>query len=222
MADSDYIPDSDPEFNIFQDNLVSTCETNATKWGIDAEALTVIKGYQAPWKAAFAIASNQQSRSSSDVHAKNEARSPYEKELRRFVGEYLAVNRKITNFERQNMGLTIRSNSRTPVASPTTYPIGKVDRSLNLIHTIQISNSEGIGKAKPKGAFGCEIWIKIGTEMPKDSSDFTFHGVSTKNSYTVEFSDADKGKIAYYRLRWMNKRGEPGPWADVIFAMITG
>ena len=222
MADSNFIPDSDAEFDNWQENAVTRSETNATAWGIDVEAIADLKAKQALWTSAYAKAKNSQSRSTSDVHAKDEARAAYEKELRIFVGEFLAINRKISNLERENLGLTIRSTVRIPVAAPTSVPIGKIDPSLNLRHSITVTDSVSNGKAKPKGVFGCEVWIKVGTEMPTESSEFTFHGIDTRSPYTVTFEDADKGKTAYYRLRWINKRGEAGPWANVIFAMVIG
>lgn len=223
MSNSDYIPDSDLEFNVWQANFITTVEAKATTWDIPADEITALKAKQAPWTAAFSSASNRQGRNTGDVRAKNDARKPYEKSLRTFTTQRLSYNPKVTNSDREHMGLNVKTDARTPSPKPVTRPTGTIDFSVRLRHTIQfVDEAVPRRKAKPDGVHGCEIWVKIGGEAPKDASELTFLATDTATPYVADFEGADAGKIAYYWLRWVNTRGEHGPWGNTLSAMIVG
>jgi hypothetical protein len=156
------------------------------------------------------------------VVAKNDARQKYEKQLRIFVQQYLANNPKVPNSAREKMGLTIRSTERTEVGIPGTYPTPKIDFSVRLQHTISVSDSETPNsKAKPAGAHGFEVWAKVGV-APKNEKELIFLKTSTKPSAIVTFGGDDAGKTVFYWLRWVNTKGESGPWGPQVQAMIAG
>ena len=70
---ADYIPQSDAEYDIWQDNLVLIVLASAAGWGIPTEDVQEVTDAQSFWKTAFAKASNKQNRTSADVAAKEEA-----------------------------------------------------------------------------------------------------------------------------------------------------
>ncbi len=55
---------------------------------------------------------------------------------------------------------------------------------------------------------------------PVDPSELTFLAVDTRTPYTTDFDGSDGGKQAHYMLRWVNTRGETGPWSETATAMI--
>lgn len=222
MSDSDFIPSSDAEFNVWQGNLILLVDTNAEAWGIPPADITALKTKQTAWVTAFNKASNKQNRSAADVRAKDDARAPFQKGIRNFVAQWLANNNKITDSDRERMDITVRSGSRTPVPVPTTTPVGTIDFSLRQQHSLYFVDSATNGKAKPEGVHGCEVWMKTGGEAPKDDSEFMYQGIDTKSPYLVSFSVSDIGKIVYYRMRWINKRGQTGPWSSTISAVVGG
>jgi len=222
MSDTDFIPSSDTEFNVWQGNLITLIDPNVTIWGITAADVTALKAKQTAWTAAFDKASNKQNRSTADVRAKDDAREVYQKGLRNFVAQWLAYNSKVTDSDRERMDITVKSITRTPVAVPATSPIGKIDFSIRQQHTLHFADSSSNGKAKPEGVHGCEIWMKTGGEAPKVDSDFMYQGIDTKSPYIISFSVADIGKVVYYRMRWINKRGQSGPWSSTVSAIVGG
>ena len=88
----------------------------------------------------------------------------------------------------------------------------------------RLSKREAAGtvplKGKPAGVMGAEIWVKIGPTPPVDPSELTFLSVDTRTPYTTDFDGADGGKQAHYMLRWVNTRGETGPWSETATATI--
>lgn len=69
---------------------------------------------------------------------------------------------------------------------------------------------------------GAELWVKIGDPAPTDPSELKFLGLDTQSPYVAHYSGEDAGKIAHYMLRWVNSKGEPGPWSQTVSATITG
>jgi hypothetical protein len=45
--------------------------------------------------------------------------------------------------------------------------------------------------------------------------------MTTRPTLRTDFRAADGGKTAVYMLRWVNTRGEKGPWSDVTTATVA-
>lgn len=219
----DYIPKSDANFDIWQLSLVQIISDNKVAWGIPDEDIQRITTSQAPWMSAFAKASIRHNRTSADVQAKHDCREAYDDVIRGFVAQWLSNNIKVTDSDRERMGLTVRSDSHTPVPVPDSIPVATIDFSVRWQHTVNYVDADSPrSKAKPLGVFGCEIWIKTGDEPPKDSSELRYLTTCTRTPFKITFEGADVGKTAYYWLRWVNRRGQQGPWSSMVSAMIVG
>jgi len=220
---ADYIPQNDAKMNLWQKNLVEIVASNKTEWGILDTDLALVKTKQAVWEPAFEKASNKQNRTAADVLAKDEAYDDYVATIRPFVAQWLANNNKVTDADRARMGLTVKTGTRTATPIPTTSPVGSIDFSVRLQHTIHFSDEASPrSKAKPAGVHGCEIYMKIDGEAPKDVSELTYVATDTATPYVVKFDGTKAGKMVYYWLRWVNTRGETGPWSITINAMVMG
>ncbi|MBP1639334.1 MAG: hypothetical protein H6Q17_917 [Bacteroidetes bacterium] len=219
----DYMPNSDAGFNVWQLNLLILIAANLAGWGIEEANFAALQVKQKRWSDAYTIASNKQNRTSADVQEKTAAREDYEKALRLFVAEWLSSNSKVSDSDRERMGLTIRTESRTPAPAPTTRPVGTIDYSVRLQHTVLYQDeASGRSKAKPAGVHGCEIWMKKGGDAPKSASELSFQATCTASPYTVSFDGGDAGVTVYYWIRWINTRGERGPWSAPFSGMIVG
>jgi len=219
----DYIPQNDAEFNLWQANLIEIVDSNVTIWGILTDDFTALVEKQGIWNVAFAKASNKQNRTSADVQAKDDARGTYTKGLRSFIAQWLASNSKVSNSDRERMGLTVKSGTHTPVQVPATVPVGTIDFSVLRQHIINYSDeATPRSKAKPAGVHGCEIWMKIDGLAPIDASELNYVATDTSSPYTVTFEGKYAGKMVYYWLRWVNTRGEHGPWGATVSAMVAG
>lgn len=219
---ADYIEDSDSLFNIQQGVIIQECKANATAWGIPATELTILGTKQTSWNTSYAAASNVNVRSHVDVVAKDDARSALEEVIRTFVNQWIANNPKVTNSQREKMGLTVKSETRTPVAVPKTFPVATVDFSTRLQHKVAFRDSATpSSKAKPAGAHGCEIWAKIGKEAPKSESDLHYLGTCTATPFLNTFDGEEAGETVHYWLRWVNTKGERGPWSTPVNAMVV-
>jgi hypothetical protein len=220
---ADYIPARDPEFNLFQDSFMKIIVSSFAAWGIPEADVKVLQANQAVWNEAFGKASNKQDRTSPDVQAKDDAATVYKKALRQFVGQWITYNTKIPDSERERMGLTIRSDVRTPKPVPETCPEGSIDFATRLQHDIYfVDENAGRSKAKPDGVHGCEIWAKIGGDLPKSVSEMQYLTTATRSPYTQTFETESAGQTVYYWLRWVNTRNQAGPWGNPVKCMVVG
>jgi hypothetical protein len=220
---ADYIPSTDPEFDLWQKSLIDKIRELMPTSGIDPSKVMGLESKQSIWNTTFSKASNKQNRTAAEVQAKNDALDDYKKEIRSFVAEFLANNSRISDSDRILMGLTVKSGTRTPAPAPTTSPLGTVDFSVRLQHTLHLSDqATPQSKAKPAGMHGCEVWSKLGGEAPKDASELSYQGVSTSNSFTITYEGKQANIMAYYWLRWVNTRGEYGPWSTTVSSIIVG
>ena len=220
---ADYIEESDAQFNIQQGVIMQECKTNATAWGIAAADLTTLTTKQAAWTAAYTPASNANARSQDEVVAKDDARKTYEETLRKFIGQWITNNPKVPNSEREKMGLTVKSETRTSVGVPKTYPVASVDFSTRLQHKVAFRDSATpTSKAKPEGVHGCEVWAKIGGAAPKLEKELQYLGICTATPFLKTFEGDLAAQTVYYWLRWANTKGETGPWSTPVSAMVAG
>lgn len=222
MAQTSFIPRNDADFNLWQASLITIVQTNATAWGILPADVTALVAQQAIWNPAFAKASNKQNRTAADVQAKDDAQKSFETGLRKFIAQWLSNNSKVPNSERQRMGITVKDGGRTPTSVPTSCPVAIIDFSTRLQHTISFTDeATPRSKAKPDGVHGCEVWVKVGSEAPKDASEFAYLATDTATPYVATFESSDAGKTAWYMLRWVNTRGERGPWSSTLSALVN-
>jgi hypothetical protein len=220
---ADYIPSTDPEFDLWQKNLMDNIRQLMSTWGIDPSKIMGLDSKQSIWNMAFSKASNKQNRTAAEVQAKKDALDDYKKEIRSFVAEFLANNSRVSDSDRTLMGLTVKSGTRTPAPVPATSPLGTVDFSVRLQHTLHLSDlATPQSKAKPAGMHGCEVWVKLGGEAPKDASELSYLGIATSFSYTTTYEGKQANTMAYYWLRWVNTRGERGPWSTTVSSIIVG
>ena len=75
-------------------------------------------------------------------------------------------------------------------------------------------------KARPYGVRGCEVYVAIADNPPHDPEEYRFVAFSTRTPELLKFKADDGGKNANVLLRWVNTKGEVGPWSQVISATI--
>jgi len=218
-----FIPANDAEFNVWQRNLVNLTDTGLIAWGINADDFAKLSDGQAVWQDAYAPAEIKKARNEGDVQGKDSARDVYEKQLRKFVKQWLAFNTRVSDRDRELMGLTVISEMRSPVTPPTTVPVGKIDFSIRLLHKVHfVDEATPTRKAKPDGVHGCEVWVKYDGAAPVEPSELLYVSTATRTPCMATIEGKYAGKTAYYWLRWVNTRGEHGPWSNTVSATVAG
>ena len=216
----DYISGGDDAFNAWQANFVNYANANLASLGLVVPDLISILSAQAAWTPSLTAHVAAQANAQSARATKDGNRTVLEVLIRALVRR-LQASPSVSDAEREALGITVPDLGATAAATPTTRPLCQVDTSQRLRHTIDFTDeSTPTRKAKPAGVMGAEIWVKIGPTPPVDPSELTFLAVDTRTPYTADFDGADGGKQAHYMLRWVNTRGETGPWSETATATI--
>ena len=216
----DYIPDSDSEFLAWLESFVAYISANALLLGLaPAEVTEILNGLNA-FETAYAAHNNAQNAAAAAAEGKDAARADIEAPVRDLVNQFQA-DPTITDPQREGMGITVRDEIKTPSAIPTTRPLAQVDTSQRFTHAVSFADETTPAvRKKPEGVAHCEIWVKIGGAPPVDADECEFLASDTNTPYTAFYEGEDGNKTAHYMLRWVNTRGEKGPWSNTVSATI--
>ena len=218
----DFIPRPDPDFNNFTTNSLGYINGHLTDFGLVAGDVADVNAKKATWDTKYPAHQAAQTAANSARQAKDDARNPLEAAFRS-LAKSIQAKPSVTAASKQAAGLTVPDTTPTPVGPPTTAPIARIDSGQRLEHVVHFSDTTTpTSKAKPAGVMGCEIWVKVGGPPPIDPSELHFLALDTKTPYEARFDGADGGKPAHYMARWVNSRGEKGPWSPTSSATIGG
>ncbi|MDT5121231.1 MAG: hypothetical protein QOC96_713 [Acidobacteriota bacterium] len=220
---ADYIPRPDAEFNTWQDNLVSKLNANPADFNLTAADIAPLTTAQSAWTSAYSGHVAAQAAADAAQKTKQSARGDFESVLRSLVRRIQGDN-ATTDTHRAQLNISLRETPRISTTGvPDTRPVARIDNSQRQQQTVHFSDeATPNSRAKPADAMGVELWVKIGDPAPTDPSELKFLGLDTQSPYVAHFNGADAGKTAHYMLRWVNSKGEAGPWSQTVSATITG
>ena len=226
MKTQDYIPKTDKDFDTFQgtiwDNIVAHQPGTASAWGYPQQRVNAMGTKKNRWDAAWLIAKNKKNRTSGDVIEKDEAREDFEKDIRNFVNDWLAFNDLITDKQRTEMGLHIRDTQPTAHGVLNFAPSGTLDKLSVLEHILRILNPNTPHTQAMPDANRAEIQLFIGAANTLPAAMvFSTYRLSGRFLVKILFAEADRGKTAFYRTRYINRRGDAGPFGNVFSAVIA-
>jgi len=220
----DYIPRPDGDFSAYSKHYYEAVEKFYNVQGLDPNDLADLKKALDTWNAAYPAHVAAQQKAEGARAAKQNARAALEAEIRP-VTNFVQGYTKTTDADRATIGITVRDTSRTPSPTPTTRPLVSVDPGTRLTHELRlVDEGSPTRRGKPPGVSGAEVWVKLidaGQPAPTDPAVLSFLTLTTRPSVRTDFRAADGGKTAVYMLRWVNTRGEKGPWSEICSATVA-
>jgi hypothetical protein len=214
------IPHKDSDFNEVQNVISSKALANIASWNLDGVWITSsFIPAKTKWNTRWDAYQNPVTRTPLITFEKNEARKEYESLLRKLV-QNLEHNTKVTEDDLREMGIVPPNPHRTPIPAPTTYPDYTVDSSVIRRLSIHFRDHDSEHKAKPHGVQGAVVRWAILDTPPAVVDDITNTVLDSASPYTLEFSEAQRGKTVYICLAWQNAKGEKGPWGEIVNAIV--
>jgi hypothetical protein len=218
---NDNIPHPDPDFNNWIVPFSNYVNTNAAAMGLAPNDIAPLTAAVATWSTAYPEHTTAAAASAAAI-SKDHSRTTAETVARPLV-QQLQASPLVTDAQRSAMKITVRATTRTRASVPQTAPMATVDTSRRLQHIIDFRDSASPkSKAKPAGVAGCEIWGKVGSPAPTDISQLAYVATDSGTPYLAEYTGAQAGQMVCYWLRWVNTRGEKGPWSEPVSATIAG
>ncbi|MDR1381408.1 MAG: hypothetical protein LBJ47_08020, partial [Tannerella sp.] len=193
-----------------------------TQWQIPTAATQELSTSFAAYDGKFQIAIDPATRTPAAVQDKNDAKKTFTGDARDYCRGFLLYNKLVTNADRDLLRLPIPDRHPTPVPPPKSPPEGRVDTSVRQRHTLHAVDTLEVRPrgGLPDGVAAFETWRFVGEAMPTGESAFAYVATSTVTRLVVDYALAESGKTVWYRFRWVNARNQPGPWSEIIYAVI--
>lgn len=218
--DEDFIPRKDVDFIRFARNISNQLLNNPASAGFTPDEANEFDNLVAAFIQEDQTLKQKTIEKRTAATAKRTARKVLERRIRE-TARTIRSRSETTDELREAYGLPIPDRIRTRRDAPESFPrVVRIDNQ-NYIHLIHFRDSES-GARRPLGAIGCEIWMAIGeVNVTPEDEDFRFVKLGTRSPTKIEFEINQVGKQAYYRLRWLARRGQSGGWGDTAQATIT-
>ncbi len=217
---TDSFDGSDAKFHATQNQFVGAVVADPSKYGLTAADADAIETTQLDWLIAYPAHLKAKQDARTARQRKEEARRSHRESIR-LLARKIQGHPAVDNAMRLSLGLNPRSGTRSPVPAPTTWPVTRVEATARFTLSLLTVDHETMKRAKkPAGAHGFEIWAFVGDSAPLDPSGYSFLALATRSPFLDVRPPADAGKTIHYLTRWQNRRGEPGPWSQVISTKI--
>lgn len=216
------IPDPDAAFDTFQATAVAVINADLAGYGLELGATVDALAAQTAWVVDYPASDTAKSAAQAAVALKDTSRATFEAALRTLFAKIYAAGVAGPALL-EAAGLPVRDTVHTPTPVPKTRPVMILDTSERFRHTVNFAD-EGTPtkKAKPAGVAGCELRNVVGAAIPVDPDDYTFVAIDTRTPQIWSFDPSEAGQMGHWVARWVNTRGEPGPWSDVVSATVPG
>ncbi|MDR0561287.1 MAG: hypothetical protein LBG73_01185 [Spirochaetaceae bacterium] len=211
----DWIPGQEEKMlemmTIWKVKLADTKDQGVYLWP-DDECTAVINGI-----TAFEVARTayQAVPTGANRVAKDEAKKAVLEGIRKFARERIRNNPKMTDAQKQELGITISDRELSPVPVPNAGPESEAEISAKAPGVVK---ARYLG-AKPYGVDRVEIAWSL-SDKPIDSPDqLTNRETFSRNPWEHTFGHGDRAKKMYYSLRYLTRDGA-SHWSDVREVVI--
>jgi hypothetical protein len=220
MKKKDYMAKKDEDFDILQENVYNATVANASKWLIPQQVINALKAPRQRWKAAYAAYRNPATRTPAVTQEKKDAKKEYQAMLRTLIQGQIMHNSQVSDAERRAIGLPVYDRTPTKATPPKTRAETEVDFSQIKKHILHVRDSESKSAGKPTHVIGFEIWRRVGGDTEPAYEEMQLVELATRSPHTLEYASTDRGKMVWYAVRWVNTRGEKGPWSEIVSAIV--
>ena len=221
MNNRDFIPRKDKDLLEWGTIFLALLASILPRIEFPADEHAVLTALLNTFRTKLGIADAPATRTEVTVLDKNIARKALVKEIRQAVAEYLTRNHRVTDVDREGLGLPIHKTTRDDAPVATTYPDVDIDsgtiRRL-IIHFFDQGKKKS--SAKPEGQHGAEIRWDFSDTPVVDVEELTHSSFTTNSPLTLEFKGHERGKTVYFCLCWENTTGKKGPWSEIQSAII--
>ena len=219
-----FFPRQDDAFEAWSVNYLNALKGWWSAQGLDLKDLNDLDAATVAYQEALARNTAAQAAAVAAVQDKEAAYALLESLVRqtaRFVQAYPAT----TNQDRAALGITVRQSRRSAVPAPGSAPLVVVARVERGAHTVRITDAANpTRRAKPRDADRALLFVAMapaGAPAPSAESAYRFAALVADGTATLQFSPDHGGQQAHYLARWVNHRGEPGPWSAVTSGTVA-
>ncbi|MGI9014232.1 MAG: hypothetical protein ACR2GY_08280 [Phycisphaerales bacterium] len=223
---STYLPSKDGDLLVFATNMNTKIAVDPAAWGLDLGQQGSFQTLVTTFSNAMAVIQDPDQKTTPNVTAKNDARELLINStngIRKLV-DIIQAYPGTTNSMRDQINITIRDTTPTPVPAPSTKPVitltGVDD---NTIYFYLRDFADPDRRGKPEGVASAYIVTWVGDDPPQDFSAWTVGKAVTKttDSVTVPVASAPLSKV-WIAAAWMNAKAQTGPFSTAVWTNLGG
>lgn len=216
-----YLPQKLDELLTWAQNFSDLITASPSLYGLGSGDASAIAGVNDAYAAAYALSNAPGTRTSVTVAATVTARNTLVAVIRNYARIILA-NSGVADADKTDLGLIVRDPVNTPIPTPTTNPIlGLIGITPGQLTMTFKDSASGAGvKAKPFGATQMQLFMLLGTVAPVSPAATPFAAVFTKTPFAVSTVGGAAGATAFMYARWINQKGQVGPWSSLLTSAI--
>ena len=216
-----FLPTQEAVLDNWLANFSAKMSAGPATYGLSSGDAAEIKAAVDSWHAAFETALAPSTRTMPSVAEKRVQKKNVVRVVRSFAAR-VRSNGTVSDELKIHLGLRLRAPAGSPVPPPPTAPTLTVRRIDMGSHQMWAADIEAAPRrGKPAWAAGLMVFRAVGEEPTHRPQDAAFLTLVTKTSFVSTFAHADSGKTASYFARWINAKGELGPWSTASIAAIA-
>ncbi len=217
----DYIPNKDDDFDHWLAKFNTWVAAHGATHGLTAQQTGDLSTKVDAWSDRFSDFNNAKDAFHTATQGKDIAREEAEA-LARADAAIIQKNPNTTDADREAAGLTVPKSGHSPTPVPDSVPLmQRIDTSSRgILRLFYVDSATPDRKAKPPGVAYAEIREQIGGTMPTNPEAMQPLAMEGRAPYRADYEMEDIGKTVYFILRWVNVRGEAGPWSAISSAVV--
>jgi len=214
MNRRNFLPATDTGLEQFTGNFGRIISANAALFGLTDAQVEGYETLQQTFGVRLTAAVDPATRGKRSVFLKDETRKELVSLTRKYAKQ---INNlvSVTNDQRQELGITIASGSRTPVPVPGVRPFIEVIKVEGRTVTIDLRQSK-TKRGKPTKVAGATVFTYTGAIAPLTSDPWKFVTNTTKTLVEIPFGPSSMGETVWIAAFWSNSRDESGPASTPI------
>jgi hypothetical protein len=217
------IPKGIAQFTEYMTNAYNKLLQNASQYGISPDKIAPITDAYHTYIAAEALASNPDTATSANRHARDTAHRTLETLWREFLNENIRYNAQVSETDLEVFGIFKGDGTRTPAGIPDALGLLSIKQVGALRYEVLVLDS-ATGKAKnPLYATGSYLYVAV-TDLGKEPDyvdGFHKRDFSSNHHHVLEFRHDQFGKEAHIYARYSNAHGKEGPVGAIEKIVIS-
>ena len=209
-----YMPRRDADARAYMLNFAQQLVDRPEVYHVSPQKADSVRGAVEAFSHALQLSFDPATRSVRNIFLKDEARRAAELACRP-IYLHVKVDPSITDADKLGLGVRPMNAHRTRIGPPADAPWLSLVGLDTSGHTLAYSNAHSPSLAKPFGATQLQLFCAF----PR--ADWTLVGCFTRIPIRVDSPLAMHGQFAMYRARWMNRKGQVGPWSNELSAPVV-
>ena len=217
-----FLPSRDGALVIWAQNASTLITGAPLTFGLTVPIATTFAGYVADYGSKYSVSQNPDTRTSTTIIQKNDARSLM-KDYARYWARIVQATASVTNDQKNSLGITVRDATPSPINPPTTAPVLEIVQAIGRIVKIKLRGQDSERRGKPAGCAGAAVFAFAGATPPAEIAEWTYQGTATRTNFDVEFpTSTPAGAQVWLAACWVNPRNQQGPICQGVSAFIAG